>query len=72
MTKFWCLCLNGKGTWWRSCLRYCGRSRVQFCMGLLGFLVHLIIPEVDSNSNRNEYQEYLLEGKDGRCVELTT
>ena len=29
-------------------------------------------PEVDSASNRNEYQEYFLGGKDGRCVGLTT
>jgi len=29
-------------------------------------------PGVDSASNRNEYQEYFLEGKDGRCVRLTT
>ena len=28
-------------------------------------------PEVDSASNRNEYQEYLLGGLDGRCVRLT-
>ena len=27
---------------------------------------------VDSASNRNEYQEYFLGGKDGRCVGLTT
>jgi len=27
---------------------------------------------VDSASNRNEYQEYFLGGKDGRCVRLTT
>jgi len=27
---------------------------------------------VDSTSNRNEYQEYFLGGKDGRCVGLTT
>jgi hypothetical protein len=27
---------------------------------------------VDSASNRNEYQEYFLGGKGGRCVELTT
>jgi hypothetical protein len=27
---------------------------------------------VDSASNTNEYQKYLLEGKDGRCVGLTT
>ena len=28
-------------------------------------------PGVDSVSNRNEYQEYLLGGKGGRCVRLT-
>jgi hypothetical protein len=29
-------------------------------------------PGVDSATNRNEYQEYLLAGKGGRCVGLTT
>jgi len=29
-------------------------------------------PGVDTASNRNEYQEYFLGGKGGRCVELTT
>jgi len=29
-------------------------------------------PGVDSASNRNEYQEYFLGGKGGRCVRLTT
>ena len=29
-------------------------------------------PWVDSAFNRNEYQEYFLEGKGGRCVGLTT
>jgi len=29
-------------------------------------------PGVDSASNRNEYQEYFLGGKGGRCVMLTT
>ena len=29
-------------------------------------------PGVDSTSNRNEYQEYFLGGKGGRCVGLTT
>jgi hypothetical protein len=28
-------------------------------------------PGVDSASYRNEYQEYFLGGKDGRCVGLT-
>jgi hypothetical protein len=29
-------------------------------------------PGVDSVSNRNEYQEYFLGGKGGRCIGLTT
>ena len=29
-------------------------------------------PGVDSASNRNEYQDYFLGGKGGRCVKLTT
>jgi len=29
-------------------------------------------PEIDSASNRNEYQVYFLGGKGGRCVRLTT
>jgi len=29
-------------------------------------------PEVDTASNRNEYHEYFLGSKDGRCVGLTT
>ena len=29
-------------------------------------------PGVDSASNRNEYQEYFLGGKGGRCIRLTT
>jgi len=29
-------------------------------------------PGVDSASNRNEYQEYFVGGKGGRCVGLTT
>ena len=28
--------------------------------------------EIDSSSNINDYREYLLGGKGGRCVELTT
>jgi len=29
-------------------------------------------PGVESASNKNEYQEYILSGKGGRCVGLTT
>ena len=52
------------------------RLRVWFSMGLLdnsawSFWLHYA-SGVDSESNRNEYQEYLLGGKGGRCVGLTT
>ena len=68
------------GTRWRSWLRHCattGRSRVRFPMFSLKFFINIILPAcygpgVDSASNRNEYQEYLLGGKGGRCVGLTT
>jgi len=30
------------------------------------------VPGVDSASNRNEYREYFMGGKGGRCVRLTT
>jgi len=42
------------------------------------FFIDIILPAalwhlgVDSASNRNEYQEYFLGGKGGRCVRLTT
>ena len=54
------------------------RSRILFPMVSLEifhwqyFLPHLYGPLVDSASYRNEYQEYFLGGKDGRCVGLTT
>jgi hypothetical protein len=43
----------------------------------LEFLIDIILwshygPGVDSSSNRNEYQEYFLGGKGGRCVGITT
>jgi len=43
----------------------------------LEFSIDIILPAamwswVDSASNRNEYQEYFLGGKGGRCVGLTT
>jgi heme exporter protein D len=46
-------------------------------MGSFAFFIYLILPaapirEVDSASTRYEYQEYLLGGKYGRYVGLTT
>jgi len=43
----------------------------------LEFFIDIIFPValwpyVDSAPNRNEYQEYFLGGKGGRCVGLTT
>ena len=42
-------------------------SRVRFPTGLLRLFIR-----VDSASNRNAYQGFLLEGKGGRCIGLTT
>jgi len=53
-----------------------GRSRVRFPMVTLEFFIDILFPaalkRVDSASNRNEYEEYFLGGKGGRCVRLTT
>jgi len=40
----------------------------------LEFFIDIILPDagVDSTCNRNEYQEYFLRGKGGRCLRLTT
>jgi hypothetical protein len=49
------------------------RSWVLFLVGLLGIHIDLILLlRVCSASNRKEYHEYLLGGKGGQCVELTT
>jgi hypothetical protein len=48
-----------------------GRSRVRASMRRI-FLIYLILPGVDSASNRNEYQESSLGVKGGRRVRLTT
>jgi len=52
------------------------RTQVQFLTGSLGFFTDLSFwlrygPGVDSASNRNEYQDYLLCCKGCRCVGLT-
>jgi len=46
-------------------------------MTLLEFFIDISFrphygPGVDSASNRNEYQEYFLGSKGGRCIQLTT
>jgi len=52
-------------------------SRVRFSMVSLEFFFDFILPTalefwVGSTSNRNEYQEYILGIKGGRCVNLTS
>jgi hypothetical protein len=52
-------------------------SLFQFIMGSLGFFIDLILPAtidpgIDSTSNRNEYLGYILRGKGGWCIGLTT
>jgi hypothetical protein len=51
-----------------------GRSRVRFPIGSLRFFIDLILPAAlrTPASNRNDYQGYILGGKGGRCVGLTT
>ena len=60
-------------------LRYKSEGRgFDFPMVSLEFFINIILPAalwpmgVDSASNRNEYQEYFLGGKGGRCLRLTT
>jgi hypothetical protein len=49
-----------------------GKSRIRFPMVSLESFRPDYGPGVDSASNRNEYQEYFLWRKGGRCVRLTT
>ena len=67
---------RGGAVGWGTALQ-AGRSRVRFPLVSLEFFNEIILLAalwlgVDSSSNRNEYQEYLLGGKGGRCVGLTT
>ena len=70
-----------RGTRWRSWLGHCATSRKvadSIPDGVTGnFQSHnpsgrRCGPRVNSASNRNEYQEYILGGKGGRYVGLTT
>ena len=62
----------------RGAVLQIGRSLVRSQLVSLEFFIKIISfqsqygPEVHSASNRNEYQEYFLGGKGGRCVSLTT
>jgi len=62
------------GTRWRSWLRHCATSRK--VAGLIpdGVIESFIYygHGVDSDSNRNDYQEYVPVVKGGRCAWLTT
>ena len=71
------LCYSGTAV--AQWLRCCATSRKvasSIPAGVSGFFIDKILPHygpgVDSASNRNEYQEYFLGGKGGRCVRLTT
>jgi len=61
-------------------LRCCATNRKvagSIPAGVIGYFIDIKSfpspygPGVDSASNRNEYQEHLLEAKCGRCVRLT-
>ena len=60
------LCYKSKGRWFDPTAGVSG-----FFIDVRSFRSHYG-PGVDSASNRNEYKEYFLGGKDGRCVRLTT
>ena len=60
------------GTRWLRWLKHCTTTqKIRFPMLSLEFFIDIILL-VESASNRNEYQEYFLGGKGGRCVGLTT
>jgi hypothetical protein len=78
---FWCPSRLHEGTAVAQWLRYCATNRKvagSIPPGVSGFFIDIKSfrshygPGVDSASNRNEYQEYFLEVKSGRCVRLTT
>jgi hypothetical protein len=68
--------IRGGAVGWGNSLQ-AGRSQVWFPMESLESFTDWIVPAalwpwVDSASNRNEYLEYFLESKGGRCLGLTT
>ena len=68
--------VRGATVGWGSALQ-AGKSRARFPIGPLEFFTDLTFwphssPGVDLASDRNEYQEYVLGGRGGRCVWLTT
>jgi len=70
------LLLSAGGTRWRSWLRHCATSRKVAASNPDGVIGRnpsgrTMAPGVDSVSNRNEYQEYFLGSRGGRCVGLT-
>jgi hypothetical protein len=75
-----CLCMSWRQAAWRSRLRHCATRRkvAGSIPDYVIWIFHWLNPSgrngpgVDSASNRNEYQEYFLGGKRGRCVGLTT
>ena len=69
-----------EGTWWHSWVRHCATSRkvtVLFPIVSLESFVDVILPAAlwpwgRLSLNRNEFQEYFLGAKGGRCVGQST
>ena len=81
LLDFASLPILGEGTAVAQWLRCCATHRKvagSIPAGASGFFIDIKSfqshygPGVDSASNRNEYRQYFLGGKGGRCVRLTT
>jgi len=70
--------IHGAVAQWLKCCATNRKVAGSIPAGVSGFFIDIkpfrshYGPEVDSARNRNEYQEYFLGGKGGRCVRLTT
>jgi hypothetical protein len=53
-------------------IKYRERNKKKILLGPFGFLRPHYGSAVSSDTDRNEYQWYVLQGKGGRCVGLTT
>ena len=76
--QLYCIKLGTAVAQWLRCCTTTWKVAGSIPAGVNGFFINIKSfrshhgPGVDSASNRNEYQEYFLGVKSGRCVRLTT